>query len=271
MKKNLKKLHLGVILIFLFSTVYIVDGADRPSERPFVPSQKVSFTVTLHSADSSGIQNAKEQEILHMEIERQMKLELTELRKEIIELHQQRAMLDQRYRGLQKRIATLFGNDTLSQDNASGDSILRSYGELSVATHELALRTNRLVLLMDGVLKYGVPQDPKQKERLQKQVDDVRESSHNVALMLQPERREKHEKCQILEVNPSYEIAVINQGYRQGIIPGMTMWIEDGATVAELNVIEVRADIAAVILKQGDWRVIVPGRAVTSGRKKQQK
>ncbi len=276
MKKNQKKLNLnlkkwitGCILIVLLTSVFIVIGEDGTSDRESERSHGVSLTVTLHGADSSGIQNSDSTEYLLKVYQRQKELELTELRNEIIELHRQNTILEERCRGLQMRIATLFGNGSTTQDSANTiDPTLHAYGELSQKSRKLCIASNRIVQLMDVIVRHGVPTDAAQLQRLKGNITALKNTTREVELLLSPERVAKSKDCKVIEINAQFEIIVINHGYRQGITPGMSMWIEDGANVTELFVIEVRADIAAAILKQGDWRTIVPGMAVTAGRKK---
>lgn len=270
MKFNWKKLHFAFILLSLSPSVVETVSGEEDSNGVRERSNSVSFAVTLHRADTAVItQNLNPTED---------ELELSQLREEILDLHRRKETLERKYYGLQMRIAGLFGNDITVQDSKVKEDLLSGpYGALLEAGSEMAWRSNRLVALLDAVFEVGLPRDATQLLRLRQDVEALQNSTAKVIDLVSPIGRNPEDNDRILDVNPGLQLVAISAGYNQGIRSGMVVWVkqnalknEDEATMIKLRIIEVRPDISAAILLQGDWRKLVPGMAVTAGRMNKQ-
>lgn len=265
-----KKIGLCSILIFQLYQNIDLFGNDLESTVVRERSNRIGLSVTLHGADSA-VTTPKPNPV-------EKKLELTELRQELLDIHRQKETLERKYHGLQMRIASLFGNDVAGRDSEAVNTALEAaYGTLMRKSDELSLRTNRFASLLDAILRNRQTLTEPDIIRLQEEIAELRICADKVSDLVSPQGRDPEEGCRILDVNPELQLIALSAGYKQGIRAGMVMWLKteasetlDEKSAVKLKIVEVRPDIAGAILLQGDWRKLVPGVAVTAGKKNKQ-
>lgn len=277
MKKSLKKIFpywkiIGLCIIVYLqpseSSRLLAGGTDANLSRQ--RSNSGGLTVTLHGADTAVTTPT-------FRTGKVSGSELTELRQELLDVHCQKEILERKYHGLRLRIAGLFGNDIAAQDSVQINEMLtESYGRLSESAYDLSLKASRIAFLLEGSLRDGNPLSDSDIVLFCEELADLRKTAETVSDLISPQGRDPSKGFQILDVNAELEMVAIAAGYKQGLRTGMVMWLKEEASEEEatnaikLRIVEVRPDVASAIILQGDRRKVVPGMAVTAGKKNKQ-
>ena len=200
----------------------------------------------------------------------------------IRELEQQLSEKDAELERLRSRYAELLVSTDQATDELARLEISAAHligqaenpgGTNIEALDTLALVQRRLLELSDTLQRHeksiaAVLDACQPSQSLRQTVEDgLDELDGKMAAVLQPVTlaTAPHEvsgqlSAALLRLDSQTRIAVIDQGFLNGVRVGMTFALtRDGATLVRLKVIESRALCSAVMLVQGDFRSLAPG------------
>ena len=200
----------------------------------------------------------------------------------IRELEQQLSEKDAELERLRSRYAELLVSTDQATDELARLEISAAHligqaenpgGTNIEALDTLALVQRRLLELSDTLQRHeksiaAVLDACQPSQSLRQTVEDgLDELAEKMAAVLQPVTlaTAPHEvsgqlSAALLRLDSQTRIAVIDQGFLNGVRVGMTFALtRDGTTLARLKVIESRALCSAVMLVQGDFRSLAPG------------
>jgi hypothetical protein len=244
---------LPIIFCALFSVLLANDvkaGAESPkTSRPEVRKGSVSDDFDMAELEAAR----KETEML---------------RKEFADVLLKSEEVFNSYRRLQLSIASTVANSEKRNVTEEELGFLESFANIR---QEMKLLVEKIIELSQFV---GTALDKNDitgtdKIRLKFKLDDLKMTAEKLNSLVSPrESRDREDKCRILSVNDTLQIAILDAGSANGVNIGLTwrLAVKNSGPV-KLKVIAVRPFICAAMILEGEFGSLAPGMQVSAGDK----
>ena len=198
--------------------------------------------------------------------------ELQQLRSRYAELYLQSQERNRRLEELELQAAHLLVD---RQALATGDTAveaLRALEEVRQAQIDHAALVRGFQGYLSSVLDVMQPSDALRREITTRCDELTNSAQHTLKPLSRVAGRGRRDlearSCRVLTVNDDLQVVVLDSGYASGVRRGSRWHVaRDETDVAQLRVIEVRADLSAAVITDGRLDDIGPGSVVAPDRR----